>query len=257
MATPSDTRGEATPGRRKAAAGNSAGVRPKASQRKGRSEKIEHVARKPVQERSRQRFERILDAMERLLQTSDIENISLYDVAREAGLPPASIHYLFPSIAALQIELGNRLLETSTADVLDAQKAMARLRNPSWQDWLRAMGRRACDHFNRSRPSSEIVLAPMLHRESKRAAIAMNDRIGVSMLEGLKEVFVVPEVPGLAHRIALAADIADVLWSRSYIFNGRIDEETFEESIRLQIAYLRTVLPETLPLRRDAGAGGT
>lgn len=230
-------------------------VRPKASQRKGRSNDVGHVARKPVQKRSRERFEAILDAMERLLEASDIENISLYDVAREAGLPPASIHYHFPSIAALQIELGNRLLETATAAVLDAQKALARLRDPSWQDWLRVMGHHACDHFNRSRPASEVVLAPMLHRESKRAAIAMNDRIGASMLEGLKCVFVVPEVPGLAHRIALAADIADMLWSRSYILHGRIDDETLEESIRIQIAYLQTVLPETLPLRRDSDAG--
>jgi AcrR family transcriptional regulator len=232
---------------------STAAVRPKSSRRKGRSDTIEHVARRPVQERSRQRFELILAAVEELLQTANIEDISFYDIARRAGISPASIHYLFPTMTALRIELGKRHLQISTDDVIDAHRVLARMRNPSWQDWLHEMGRRARDQANSKRHIAESWLAPMAHRDSRLAAIEQNNKIGRSLHESLREVFVVPEIPGLEHKFALAAEIADAIWSRAYVLHGHIDDDSFEESIRIQIAYLRTVLPETLPLARDIG----
>lgn len=69
-------------------------VRRKASQRKGRTETLEHRARRPLQKRSLDRFNSILEATEVLLETANIEDISFYDIARQADLPPASVHYL-------------------------------------------------------------------------------------------------------------------------------------------------------------------
>jgi hypothetical protein len=45
-------------------------------------------------------------------------------------------------------------------------------------------------------------------------------------------------------------DLIDGLWSAAYVRHGRIDDDTVEESLRLRIAYLRTILPEVLPLAR-------
>jgi AcrR family transcriptional regulator len=220
--------------------------------RKSRSNTVDHTARRPLQDRSMQRFQAILAATEALLQTADIENISFYDIAREAKISPASVNYLFPTMAALRIELSKRHLRLSTENVLDAHRALARMRNPSWQDWLHFMGRKSREHFNSNRPVSEVVLGPLLHRESRRAQMQGNDEVGRSLLEGFRQVFIVPEIPGLAHKFALMAEIADALWSRAYTAFGRIDDESFEETVRIQIAYLRTVLPETLPLVREA-----
>jgi AcrR family transcriptional regulator len=226
-------------------------VRPKASQRKSRSETVEHRPRRPLQDRSMQRFEAILTATEELLRTANIEDVSFYDIARQAKISPASINYLFPTMAALRIELSRRINRLATENVVDAQRALAKMRNPSWQDWLFVMGKRARDQLNADRAISEVLLGPLQHRESRRAAIQGCDEVGRSLLQAFRQVFIIPDIPGLAHMFALMAEIADALWSRAYIANGHIDDESFDESIRIQIAYLRTVLPEALPLVRD------
>jgi len=43
-------------------------------------------------------------------------------------------------------------------------------------------------------------------------------------------------------------EIADSIMSRSYILSGYVSDESTEELIRMQIAYLRNFLPETLLL---------
>jgi AcrR family transcriptional regulator len=225
-------------------------VRPKASVRKSRSETVEHRPRRPLQDRSVQRFEAILTATEELLRNANIEDVSFYDIARQAKISPASINYLFPTMAALRIELNRRINRLMTENVEDTQRALAKMRNPSWQDWLLVTGKRVRDQLNANRAACEVLLGPLLHRESRRAAIQTNDEIGRSLLQGFRQVFSIPDIAGLAQKFALISEIADALWGRAYIANGHIDDESFDESIRVQIAYLRTVLPETLPLIR-------
>jgi hypothetical protein len=48
--------------------------------------------------------------------------------------------------------------------------------------------------------------------------------------------------------------VVDALWSRSYMLKGHIDDEMFEESMRIVLAYMRGVLPETLTLRSALAA---
>ncbi len=223
-------------------------VRPKASKRKGRSEVVEHKARRPTQDRSVKRFNAILSATEELLQTSNIEDISLLDVARQAGVSPPSVHYFFPTMAALQIELSRIYNKQATDPVLDVQGRLAAMKNPTWQEWIRLMAHLSCKAFNDNRHICETIFGAALHRESRLVMMAANDLIGRSMLENLKQVFLVPEIPNLDQKFAFTCEIVDALWARAYLRHGVIDEATVEETVRIQIAYLRSFLPETLPL---------
>jgi len=223
-------------------------VRRKASMRKGRTEQVEHTARKPTQQRSINRFELILKAAEDLLQENNIEDISFYDVAAKANISPASVNYLFPTMSSLCIELSKRYLRVSTEDVLEAQRVLIKQRNPSWQSWFREMGLRVQAHYNVNRHISEVVLGPALNRESRRAAISGNTEIAQELVAGLNKVFLIPEIPGLLLRFCYAVEIADSIMSRSYILSGYVSDESTEELIRMQIAYLRNFLPETLLL---------
>ncbi|TPN81115.1 TetR/AcrR family transcriptional regulator [Mesorhizobium sp. CU2] len=227
-------------------------VRPRSSLRKGRSDIIEHVARQPSQQRSMDRFEKILDASENLLQTANIEDISFYDIARHAHISPASINYLFPTMAALRIELSKRYLHKSSEDAIAAGRNLARRRDLSWQAWLYEVGKHARASFNDHRPMSEACLGPILHRESRRANIAENDRLAQAMVNILMELFILPEIPGLVHKFAFGIEIVDTLWSRSYVLHGHIDDDAFQESMRMQTAYLRMFLPEVLPVNEGS-----
>ena len=195
-----------------------------------------------------QRFESILQATEELLKTANLEDISFYDIARQADISPASVNYLFPTMAALRIELTKKYARLHADALIEVQRAMARMRNPSWQDWMRVLAKRAQEEYNANRPLSEVVLGPVLHRDSRRAQLEENIRLAHAMMESFTQVFVVPSIPGLEERFAMMYDMIDGLWSSAYIKYGRVDDLSVEEGMRMRIAYLRTVLPETLPL---------
>ena len=193
-------------------------VRPKASQRKARSAVVPRNARAPTQERSQKRFDAILDATQELLEKARIEDISFSDIARKAGISPASVHYLFPNIAAVRVELSRRNNRDLVAQIAGMAAELVESREPSWQQWLRSLAGGARRVFNSSRA-----------------------------------VFIVPEIPNLEMMLSLASEVFDALWSRSYMLQGHIDDETFEESMRVVLAYMRAVLPETLTLRAAVG----
>lgn len=226
-------------------------IRPKATQRKRRSGSDQGVlARQPTQDRSIQRFEEILKAAEDLLQTANIEDLSFYDIARQAELPPASVHYLFPTVAAVRIELGKRYLEETSEFVLGAQGALAAQRNPTWQEWVKTIAVAFRDHLNANRPIAEVTLGPELHRLTRIYRIGVNERAAKALVENMDAVFLLPEIPGLETKFIYVAEMVDALWSRAYIKYGQIDDQSLDEAVAMQISYLRTILPEVLILRR-------
>lgn len=227
-------------------------VREKASKRKSRTGVVSRVARTPTQERSRRRYQAILAATEKLLESADIENISLYDIAGQADLAPASVHYLFNTVAAVHVALNAQYNEQITQKVMASVQSMASEANPSWQNWTRSIMAAAAQELNEYRPRSEIMLGPTLHRASRRANWEMNQVIAVSIKNVLGEVFVVPDIPKLERYYAYATEIGESLWAASYAEHGQINSETFEESVRAVISYLRCFLPEFLPQRRTA-----
>lgn len=204
------------------------------------------AARRPTQERSRKRYDAVLAAADELLLTANIEDISFYDLARKADIPPASVHYLFPSMAAIQSELRNRY-NTEISDLLvEFHATMAERRVPTWQEWLRIEASEARDYYSRTRPACEVLLGPLLHRGNREASLQGNAQVGASNLANMKRIFLVPEMPGLEAKFARNCAIIETFWSTSYLATGTISDFAFDESIRAAAAYLRNFLPEML-----------
>jgi AcrR family transcriptional regulator len=67
--------------------------------------------RRPVQRRSLERFERILDAGAHLLQESGYEALTTREVARRAGVPIGTLYQFFPGKHGLVAALAERNLE--------------------------------------------------------------------------------------------------------------------------------------------------
>ncbi|TXH05950.1 MAG: TetR/AcrR family transcriptional regulator [Nevskiaceae bacterium] len=227
-------------------------VRPKASQRKGRSANVARIARAPTQERSQRRFGEILEAAQALLESARIEDISFYDIAKKAGMSPASVHYLFPSMAAVRLELNRRNNRDVVAFINELATELAKRGEPSWQQWVRSLADGARHLVNGSRAASEILLGPILNREGRLSNVESNIVVARSVVETLRAVFIMPDIPNLELKFGFGMEVFDAFWSRSYALHGRIDDEAFEESICAVLAYLRTVLPEMLTLRAPA-----
>ncbi|TPN81124.1 TetR/AcrR family transcriptional regulator [Mesorhizobium sp. CU2] len=228
----------------------SAVVRPKSSQRKSRSDDVEHIARRPIQNRSQARFSKILTTAEKLLETANIEDISSYDIARAANIPPASISYLFPTMAALRIELTRKCAHIATEITVRAHRAQAQSKNPSWQVWMYKMGEYARDQYNSNRPACEVLLGPQLHRQATCATFQETRAAARELVSALRSFFVIPDIPDMEETFSRAMDLVEGVWARAYLLYGRIDDESFEHSMRMQISYLRTILPDVLAVKR-------
>jgi AcrR family transcriptional regulator len=77
------------------------------------SNKIDQLAprRRPSQERSRGRVERILDATAVLLGDTPVDKITTAAIAEEAGVPIGSVYQYFPNKLAVLAELARRVME--------------------------------------------------------------------------------------------------------------------------------------------------
>lgn len=224
-------------------------VRQKASHRKGRTGDVQRSARVPSQERSRQRYQAIIAATEHLLKTSNIEDISLHDIAKQAKMAPPSVHYLFNTMAAIHVELNRIYNEQMTQKVMERQRQLVDTKNPSWQEWVKSLMAETRQQLNDNRPMSEIMLGPVLHRQSRVENLTSNATVTKASLATMRDVFVVPEIPGLERHFLFAVEIGEALWTGSYAVRGKIDDEALTESVRAIVAYLRCFLPETLVLR--------
>jgi AcrR family transcriptional regulator len=67
--------------------------------------------KKPSQERSRDRVDRILDATASLLGSKPLEKITTAAIAEKAGVPIGSVYQYFPNKLAVLAELARRVME--------------------------------------------------------------------------------------------------------------------------------------------------
>ena len=77
--------------------------------------------RRPSQDRSRDRVERILDATSSLLDGTPVDKITTAAIAEEAGVPIGSVYQYFPNKLAVLAELARRVMEevdTKTASLI-------------------------------------------------------------------------------------------------------------------------------------------
>jgi len=67
--------------------------------------------RRPSQERSRDRVERILDATAKLLGDTPVDKVTTAAIAETAGVPIGSVYQYFPNKLAVLAELARRVME--------------------------------------------------------------------------------------------------------------------------------------------------
>lgn len=226
-------------------------VRPKSTHRKQRSDQPKRARLSPSQDRSRRRNEEILQAVIDLLQTVNVEDLSHSDIAERANISKAAVYYHYPTIAALQHELGIRF----DREVSEFQ-ATLRLSGDEigWQELIREGSRHVRDWFNNHRPACEALLGPRMSRENQLLSSEINTRVGHTMLDDLRARFYLPEHPDLEEIISYNGEIVDLFWSRSYLRLGFIDDHHLEESLRASLGYLSNYFPEHLAPRKQKSA---
>lgn len=203
-------------------------------------------ARRPAQERSRVRFQALLDSAARLLADRDFTEVGLNDIAEHAGVPTPSVYHFFPTKEAAFVALAQRYFE-----------GQARLlREPSeefglqgWPDHLRVRYNRALRFYNENPAFSRIMFSGTVSAEVRRMDLEFVSISEHSPYHWLNRYYVMPYLPDAELRFAAVVGIYDGVWAASYARYGKITEEFGREGLRAGVAYCRTFLPEVLPLR--------
>lgn len=207
--------------------------------------------RKPVQDRSRDRVERVLTAAEALLLEMGPERASIPEVARVSGVPRASIYQFFPSKYALFLALSERHLK-AVADLIGNLDINIHNTRPDvgFETMARIITHAAADYYNAHPVASMLILGGPMSREAYLSQEVTIQDIGYQLRPLLSRYapgFVPPQDPDV---VTIAVEIAFACMKHSYFAHARIVDSMVDQAALAATAYLR------LWLGPEQGLGG-
>jgi len=180
--------------------------------------------RRPSQERSRDRVDRIVDATAALLGEKSVDKVTTAAIAERAGVPIGSVYQYFPNKLAVLAELARRVMETvdlKTASLIAADfgvlpwdQAIDRAIDATMQGYAEQPGylqlllslrptpefRMITDESN-ERVAAMLALHPALQALLPADRIALVTRAAVQAANSLQDWALSEEDPELARRI--------------------------------------------------------
>jgi AcrR family transcriptional regulator len=207
--------------------------------------KARPTIRWPTQERSRRRFEEILDAADRLLERSDPADFSIYALAPEAGMSAPSIYHFFRSPTLVLTALADRYLHAFLA-LMDVPLPTG---ITTWQDLEDHLFERAREFFEAHAPARKLLLGAAYSSEIRKRDLNNDVLIAEKALAAFHRAFILPDTPGLLEHFVEIIVINEAIWALSYHRHGRITDEMNDRARLARVSYATTFLPEHLQLR--------
>ncbi|WP_329130347.1 TetR/AcrR family transcriptional regulator [Streptomyces sp. NBC_01476] len=190
------------------------------------------LRRTPVQRRSTERLERILDACARELDENGYERLSTRAVAARAGVPIGSVYRFFSDKRAMADALAHRNLD----DFL--RRAAARLAEPdTGSDWRAAVDVLVDEYAAMKRTAAGFALVDFgvpgenNHDLADRLPALLGDRLTTD-----------PADPRLRLALVVAVEVADAALQLAFRHDPSGDPGVVAETKELVRAYLATVL---------------
>jgi AcrR family transcriptional regulator len=188
----------------------------------------------------------LLEAARSLLQTRELDEISLGDVAAHAGVPKGSAYHFYEDIK----DLYAALLAVTEEELLAAHRMPITARVGAWQDVIRILIERGVRHYAKNAASRQLQIGPKTPPALKLRDRRNDQRLGGIYQEQLQAFFELPDIPDRSRVFFHAVEIADLMFGLSVLESGEITPAMSEEATRAAVAYLRIYLPEKLPRKR-------
>src|SRR5262245_14827994 len=180
------------------------------------------VARKPQQQRAKDRVDAVLLAAEELLLESGLSGFSIPALAERLEYPRATIYKFFPTPYALLNELAERQLGELEAHLGGYAEKLAAAED--WQEAVTHMVHAAAD-FYRQHPAAQVVLLTgPISDASFRALEYTIGRLGM-LTRGLLAARGVDIPQGSPDLAALAVEFGTASFRMSYFLHGRMTKE--------------------------------
>ncbi len=204
--------------------------------------------RRPRQKRSQQRFEAILDSADRLLETLEPAQISIYTLAEEAGLSAPSIYHFFPDAGQVFVALAERYVR-QFVDLLDKPLPPG---TTTWQHYVAARYAHGRDHYNAHGAARRLLLGSGLSASIRARDIENDSILAERSMAEFCQLFEIAPSADLIERFTELLVINDAMWALSVHRHGTITDAYEAQASIAREAYSSTFLPEYLPLRAAA-----
>jgi len=188
--------------------------------------------RRPSQQRSRLRYEMLLDAADALLCDREITEVGLYDIADAAKVPPASVYHLFPTKEAALVALAQRYLVGLSHHIIRPAHPGQIQR---WQDFVTLELHRAIEYYNNNKVMSKLFFGANVIRDVRILDVRNVEAASALTYVRMNKIFEI--------------GIYDGIWMTSYARHGLITADFARETELAGIAYCETFLPAVIPLR--------
>jgi len=193
------------------------------------------LARQPLQQRAKDRFERVIEASEALLLERGLEGFSIPLLAERLGYARATIYKFFPTPYAIYNELLRRYLAKLEEMLYREGDSLAS--QVSWQDATGTIVGLAADFHNAHPVGRLLILGGPVTDESYRAQEITIQHLGNLTRRLLAQVGIaLPETePDVA---VLAVDIGTTCFRHSVFLHGTVTPAYREEAAYAMVAYL-------------------
>lgn len=199
--------------------------------------------RLPVRANGRRRYELLLDAAERLLEQGEGQPLTIQRLAREAGVPMASVYHFLPSPAAVSVALSQRYMAGFGELVMRPVPNRERL---GWREVIATLNQRAVTFYREHPYAQKLILGSDHSWAIRRSDLANNRRIAGAVVELVADKF--PDVPAdvLFEAVVVGISIGDAVFTLSIAEHGEITPALGQEAALAMCGYL-AIKFETTP----------
>lgn len=196
-------------------------------------------SRKPVQERSRERVEKVMAAAQELLLELGPEDTSIPEVAVRAGVPRASIYPFFPNKYALFLAIGDYHLK-QIGELI--QTLGQEMNTDDWRELVREAVGQVSDYYNQHPVAGLLILGGPMSRTGYQSQEVTIKDIGQNLrplFNALQPDQSLPEDPDV---ITIAVEISFACLRHSWFTHERVTAPMAEQASLAATAYLEAWL---------------
>lgn len=198
------------------------------------AEQILQPRRRPAQQRSRERYSRILVAARRVLVDHGFESFTFDEVAKRAGVPIGTLYQFFANKYVLICELDR---EDTAATVAELQSFATQVPTLQWPDILDELIDHLADMW-RADPSRRAVWHAVQSTPATRATAAATEQPVLSLLGEVLSPLA-PNTDATARRVIAGLLVHTLVSLLNYSVH---DESSSEEEFRSTVGEIKRML---------------
>ena len=218
--------------------------------------KMSKILNQPKQERSQKRMDQVILTTEKMLLDIGIEKISIPEIAKQSGVPRASIYQFFPSKYDLLRHISLKYLHQLIGELkLVAMQVFLDHPNQQLNQYGRlltsALIQHAAKFHNDSPIATLLILSGAVTQQSYVEYQVELNKVSVAIRQALKMIHLDHYVPQHPDTLTILIELIFSCMKYGYYTENYISEAICQEAYRAGIAYLTALKNDSFHMHKD------